>query len=140
MFRTPPIPAFHLRCRALLCATLLVTSGAAAQQAGGAIPLSAQAEGAPIERVEVVLVRGSDNPARDQAALARLRETMQALVGRGYSRAFIERQLATPRGRLGVGQISHRLVPGRERIGSFIRPIDISERSLSMLALLIFCA
>jgi len=113
LFRTPPIPAFHLLCAALLCATLLVTCGAAAQEAGGAVPLSAQAEGAPIERVDVVLVRGSDNPARDQAALARLRENMQALVGRGYSRAFIERQLATPRGRLGVGQISHRLVPGR---------------------------
>jgi hypothetical protein len=84
-----------------------------AQDAGGAIPLAAQAEGAPIERVEVVLVRGSDNPARDQAALARLREAMQGLVGRGYSRAFIERQLATPRGRLGVGQISHRLASGR---------------------------
>lgn len=86
---------------------------ASAQDAGGAIPLAAQAEGAPIERVDVMLVGGSDNPARDQAALARLRETMQGLVGRGYSRAFIERQLATPRSRLGVGQINHRLVPGR---------------------------
>jgi hypothetical protein len=94
-------------------ASLVVAGGAFAQQAGGSIPLAAQAEGAPIERVDVVLVRGSDNPARDQAALSRLRESMQALVGRGYSRAFIERQLATPRSRLGVGQITHRLVPAR---------------------------
>jgi len=98
-------------CAAL--AVLALAGGAAAQSAGGAIPLAAQAEGAPIEGVEVVLVRGSDNPARDQAALARLRDSMQALVGRSYSRAFIERQLATPRARLGVGTISHRLVPGR---------------------------
>lgn len=104
-------PASIGTCAAL--ALLALAGGGNAQEAGGAVPLAAQAEGAPIERVDVVLVRGSDNPARDQAALARLRENMQALVGRGYSRAFIERQLATPRGRLGVGQISHRLVPGR---------------------------
>lgn len=98
-------------CAAL--ALLALAGRAAGQGAGGAIPLAAQAEGAPIDRVEVILARGSGNPARDQAALVRLRESLQALVGRGYSRAFIERQLATPRGRLGVGEISHRLVPGR---------------------------
>lgn len=104
-------PASIGTCAAL--ALLALAGGGNAQQAGGAIPLAAQAEGAPIDRVDVVLVRGSDSPARDQAALTRLRENMQVLVGRSYSRAFVERELATPRGRLGVGQISHRLVPGR---------------------------
>lgn len=103
---------FGRACRvALTGAALALAGGALAQDTGGSIPLATQAEGAPIERVEVVLVRGSDNPARDQAALARLREAMQGLVGRNYSRAFVERQLAAPRARLGVGQISHRLAP-----------------------------
>ena len=38
-------------------ALLALADGAVAQQAGGAIPLAAQAEGAPIERVDVVLAR-----------------------------------------------------------------------------------
>lgn len=99
------------RIAAATFAAFASLSQAAAQQ-GGAIPLPAQAEGAPIERVEAVLLRGSDNPARDQAALAALRERGQALLGRNYSRALVERQLATARMRLGPGRIDHRLAAG----------------------------
>jgi hypothetical protein len=89
------------------------TAGAALAQQGVAVPLEAQAQGVPIDRVEVVLVRGTDNPARDNAALVRLKQQTEGLVGRGYSPALIARQLAGPRARLGYGTITTRLISGR---------------------------
>jgi hypothetical protein len=101
-------------------AALLVGAPAVLAQDGGgasAVPLAGRAEGAPVERVDVVLVRGSDNPARDGAALARLRGGLQDLQGRPLSRAALEARLAAARAKLGFGRIDWRLldgdVPGR---------------------------
>jgi hypothetical protein len=103
-------------CLRLAVAALAVVAGgvgATAQDGGAsAIPLEGRAEGAPISRIEVVLRRGSGNPARDQAAVMRLRETLARLEGRSFRRALIEQELAAPRGRLGLGAIDYSLTNG----------------------------
>lgn len=101
---------------ALLLATaagLGAAPGARAQDGGaGAVPLAAQAEGAPISRIDVVLARSGGNPVRENAAVERLRFSLAALEGRGFSRGLIERELALARGRFGTGRIDYRLGPG----------------------------
>jgi hypothetical protein len=84
-----------------------------AQDSGAAaVPLDSRAEGSPISRIDVKLARDSGNPARDNAAVLRLRESLTVLEGRGFSRAIVERELALARGRLGSGRIDYRLVSG----------------------------
>jgi hypothetical protein len=86
---------------------------ALAQDGGvAAVPLEGRADGAPISRVDVVLTRSSGNPARDQAAVVRLRASLAKLEGRTFSRALVERELGAARGRLGPGRIDFRLVSG----------------------------
>lgn len=88
--------------------------GSARAQVGGppAVPQDARAEGVPISRVDVVLVRGSGNPARDLAATQRLRTALGGLSGRPFRRSVVERELAAARGRLGTGAIDYELVAG----------------------------
>lgn len=106
-------PRAGWRLAAVVYAGLSGCMAASAQDGGAsAIPLESRAEGAPISRIEVVLRRGSGNPARDLAAVQRLRESLASLEGRGYRRALVERELATPRGRLGLGSIDYTLVAG----------------------------
>jgi hypothetical protein len=101
------------RLAAAALALLAGSAVAAAQDGGGsAVPLESRAEGAPISRIDVVLRRGSGNPARDLAAVQRLREALAPLEGRSYRRATVERELAGARGRLGPGTIDHTLVGG----------------------------
>lgn len=99
---------------ALAVALCLTGAGGAWAQDGGAaaVPLEARAEGAPVSRIDVVLARGSGNPARDQAAVQRLRAALAPLEGAGFRRALIERELAAARGRLGPGRIDWRLLSG----------------------------
>jgi hypothetical protein len=95
-----------------LAGALCLTPAAAQDGGAAAVPLENRAEGAPISRIDVVLTRGSGNPARDQAAVVRLRQALAALEGRGYRRALIERELGAARARLGPGRIEHQLVGG----------------------------
>jgi hypothetical protein len=102
-----------MRLAAAVLAVFASYTGAVAQDGGAsAVPLEGRAEGAPISRIEVVLRRGSGNPARDLAAVQRLRASLAALEGRSYRRALVDRELAAPRGRLGLGSIDYSLVAG----------------------------
>lgn len=85
------------------------------------VPLAGQAEGALIDQVDVVLVRGSGNAARDGAVVARLRERLEGLSGRAYSRTLVEGALAEPRQRLGSGHIAYRLADAPARGGLVLR-------------------
>jgi hypothetical protein len=102
---------------------LPLVSPASAQQ-GGAIPLAGAADGAPIARVDVALVRASGNQARDGAALARLTQSLEGLEGRSFSRLMVETRLGQSRGRLGPGQIDYRLVDGPSP-GSVILKVEL---------------
>jgi hypothetical protein len=85
------------------------------------VPLAGQAEGALIDQVDVVLVRGSGNAARDGAVVARLRDRLGGLEGRAYSQALVEGALAEPRQRLGSGHIAYRLANAPARSGLILR-------------------
>jgi hypothetical protein len=99
---------------ALGCAALAASfwCGPALSQQGGAIPLAGSADGAPIIRVDVELSRASGNATRDGAALARLRQSLEGLEGRSFSRLLVETRLAKSRAQLGPGQIDYRLLDG----------------------------
>lgn len=101
---------------ALLAAALVgatIISPSQAQDGGAsAVPLETRAEGAPISRIDVRLVRGSGNAARDEAIVHRLRQQLAVLEGRSYRREMVERELALVRGRMGPGRIEHHLVSG----------------------------
>lgn len=103
--------AVAIALAAVLAAGLAAPLPLAAQQ-GGAIPLAGGADGAPISGVEITLVRGSGNTARDQAAVARLRRHLAGLEGRSFSRLLVETRLAAPRDRLGLGSIGYRVLDG----------------------------
>jgi hypothetical protein len=107
----------------LLPALVLLALGTAdaAVAEPAVVPLAGQAEGAAIDQVDVVLVRGSGNPARDGAVVARLRERLGGLEGRAYSRALVEGALAEPRQRLGSGNIAYRLADAPARSGLILR-------------------
>jgi hypothetical protein len=118
--RGPPPPLTGV----VLALALVFGSVAAGAQtggdSGGTIPLPDRADGAPIERVDVVLAGSSGNAAREGAAVARLRDTLSALEGRPYSRLLVEGRLNAARQRLGQGRITHLLrdgaSPGRVRL------------------------
>jgi hypothetical protein len=98
---------------AALALALIVSAGgpALAQASGTTVPLPALADGAPIERVEVVLTKGSGNPARDGGAVARLRDDLSLLEGRAFSRGLVDGRIGVHRARLGPGAITYRLLP-----------------------------
>ncbi len=108
----------HRRSSLLLAAGLaffVLASPAAAQSptgdgGHGAVPLTGRAEGAPIGHVTVVLAKGSGNPSRDEAIVARLRQLLDSLEGRLFSRAAVEGRLAEPRRRMGLGWIDYAVV------------------------------
>jgi hypothetical protein len=91
---------------------LAVPGGVAAQDGGAAIPLPGRGEGAPISRVDVVLARGSGNPAHDQAAVERLRAALDGLEGTSFRPGAVECVIGAARGRLGTGRIDYRIVDG----------------------------
>ncbi len=61
---------------------------------------------------------------RDGAVVARLRERLEGLSGRAYSRALVEGALAEPRQRLDSGHIAYRLADAPARGGLVLR-VDV---------------
>lgn len=117
-------------CVALLCA-FGPTEPGHAQTAGASSPAVApgtQVDGAPIERVDVVLRRGSGNEARDRATLARLRALFEPLEGTSLSQALVQSLLVGPRSRIGAGSIDYRLLDA-SRIGRVVLLIELDTAS-----------
>ena len=107
-------------------------NGASLAQTGqsSAILLASQAEGTPIGRVDVVLVRGSGNAARDGAIIARLKTALAGLEGRSFRQTLIEGQLSGPRARMGPGRIDYRLVEAVAAGGLVLR-VEVDTVSAS---------
>ena len=113
-------------CLAALCGTGL-GAPAWAQSGPAEAPdhrIAIQAEGRPLAKIEVVLAQPSDNPARDDAIVVRLRAALAGLEGRAYSRALVESTLAAPRARMGAGQIGYRVLDA-PAVGSVVLRVEV---------------
>lgn len=121
---TPSLAALYL------AALLNIGWGAAAfaqdaSDQAAAIGLAIPAEGRPLESIEIVLVQASNNLARDEAIVARLRASLASLQGRAYSRALVEGSLAESRARMGVGKIDYRVLDA-QAVGSVVLRVEVS--------------
>jgi hypothetical protein len=124
--------AAFLRLSLSAFALALAAAGpAAAQATATTVPLNGLADGAPIERVEVVLAKGSGNPARDDGAVARIRADLSGLEGRAFSRGLIDGRLGVHRARLGPGVITYRVLPAANPAAIVLRvEVDTQTGSL----------